>query len=295
MLFCTGFLLLASTSPELEIGEMLYNAGTLLPEHRVKASIEPIDFYNRIQDDEYARHYGFRAGLVSGVTIFAYMSRPLAESLGKDWLERGSADVRFVSPVYSGEEIRINGSVASVTKEGIRIECQAANNQGTGCGIGIAQLAPSVPAVEPVLEDYPAGKARLHRPISLESLEPGQNLVPVSSDFTWSLHWQYCRKSIRDLLPLYEKTMHPGWLLSRASQVLATNFAVQAWIDVSCRIQHFHLQDEECAIQTRGRVQNRFEREGNHFIELDLGVFAETRCLAVIHYTAIFRIAPKAA
>ncbi len=275
---------------------MLYGAGSLLPEHRVRASIEPADFYNRIQDDEYARRYGFRSGVVPGVFVFAYMSRPLAESFGRDWLERGSAEVRFVRPVYEGEEIRVSGSVTSVGKDGsIGVDYQAANGQGAICGIGTAQLPSSLPATEPAIADYPAGKSKLHRPISLESLQGGEILTPVSSEFTWNVPWQYCRKAIRDLHPLYEKILHPGWLASRASQILSANYALQAWIDVSCQVQHFHLLEKECAIQTRGRIQDKYERKGDHFVELDLAVFAPTCCLAAIRYTAIFRIAPNAA
>jgi len=275
---------------------MPYQAGSLLPEHRVRASIEADDLNNKIQDDEYARRYGFRAGLVPGMSVFAYMSRPLAQYFGRDWLERGSADVRILRPVYDGEEIRVSGSISSVADDGtLRIECQAANNQGVPCGAGVTEFPPAPPCPEPSPDDYPAGRAKLDRPISVESLHAGENLVPVSSEFNWNIHWQYCRKSIRDLHPLYEKVLHPGWLVSRASQILAANYAVQAWIDVSCRVQHFHLQEEECAIQTRGRVHDKFERKGDHFIELDLAVFCPSRCLATIRYTAIFRIAPNAA
>jgi len=268
----------------------------MLPEHRVRASLEPANSGNRIQDDDYARRHGFRGGLVPGVSVFAYMSRPLAEHFGRDWLERGSTEVRFVRPVYEGEEIRVSGIIRSIEEDGtLLLDYQAANSQGVICGIGAAQLPPAAPSPEPSPEDYPAGRARLYRPISLESLQVGENLVPVSSSFTWNVHWQYCRKSIRDLHPLYEKILHPGWLVSRGSQILAANYAIQAWIDVSCRIQHFHLQEEECIIQTRGRVLDKFERKGDHFIELDLAVFAAPRCLATIRYTAIFRIAPNAA
>ncbi len=275
---------------------MLYSVGSPLPEHRVRASIDTADSNNRIQDDEYARRHGFRAGLVSGTFIFAYMSRPLVELLGKDWLERGSAEVRFVRPVYEGEEIRVSGSVASIAKDGtLFLDCQAANNQGAICGIGVARLPSVMPVSEPSLNDYPAGRTKLHRPISLESLQVGEILTPITSEFTWNVHWQYCRKSIRDHHPMCEKILHPGWLVSRASQILAANYAIQAWIDVSCQVQHFHLQEEECAIETRGRVQGKFERNGDHFVALDLAVFAPARCLATIHYTAIFRIAPNAA
>ena len=100
---------------------MHYSVGASLPEHRIKASIDAADSSNRIQDDEYARRYGFRAGLVPGVSIFAYMSRPLVELMGRDWLERGSAEVHFLRPIYEGEEIHVSGTISSVADDGTAI------------------------------------------------------------------------------------------------------------------------------------------------------------------------------
>jgi hypothetical protein len=275
---------------------MLYSVGSSLPEHRIKAAIDIADPGNRIQDDEYARRYGFRAGLVPGIFVFAYMSRPLVDLLGKDWLERGSAEVHFLRPIYEGEEIRIGGSISSVAPDGtLSLDYRASNNQGVTCGVGVAKLPPAESASEPSIDDYPSGRAKLHRIISLESLPVGEYLTPLTSDFTWNVHWQYCRKTIRDHHPLYERIMHPGWLVSRAGQILAMNYAVPAWIDVSSTVQNFHALEEECPIETRGRVYDKFERDGDHFIVLDLAVFTPTCCLATIRYTAIFRIAPNAA
>jgi hypothetical protein len=178
---------------------MPYSVGASLPEHRIKASIDAVDSSNRIQDDEYARRYGFRAGLVPGVSIFAYMSRPLIELMGRDWLERGSAEVHFLRPIYEGEEIRVSGSISSISGDGaLSLDYRASNNQGATCGIGVAKLPPKKPEPEPSFEDYPPGRAKLHRPISLESLQVGEALAPLSSEFTWNIHWQYCRKTIRD-------------------------------------------------------------------------------------------------
>jgi hypothetical protein len=258
--------------------------------------MDAVDSSNRIQDDEFARRYGFRAGLVPGISIFAYMSRPLIELMGRDWLERGSAEVHFLRPICEGEEIHVGGTISSIADDGaLSLDYKASNNQGVTCGIGIAKLPPQKLAPEPSLEDYPAGRAKLHRPLSLESLQVGESLVPVASEFTWSIHWQYCRKTIRDHHPLYERMMHPGWLVNRASQIFAANYAVPAWIDVSSYVQNINLLEEECAIETRGRVYDKFERDGDHFIVLDLAVFAPPRCLATLRYTAIFRIAPNAA
>jgi hypothetical protein len=275
---------------------MLYSVGSPLPEYRVKATIDAADADNRIQDDEFARRCGFRSGLVPGASIYAYMSRTLVEALGKDWLERGSAEVRFVRPVYEGEEFRINGFVSAVDKDGtVLMDYQATNPQGAICGIGTAKLAPQISIGEPVLDDYAAGHAKSPRLISLESIKTGESLTPLSAAFNWNIHWQYCQKSIRDHHPLYQKALHPGWIMNRATRILAANYAIQAWIDVSSQVQNFHFQEEECIIETRGRVQGKFERDGDHFIELDLAVFAQTRCLQTIRYTAIFRIARNAA
>ncbi len=275
---------------------MPYSAGASLPEHRIRASVDIMESTNRMQDDDYARRFGFRAGLVPGVSIFAYMSRPLIEMLGRDWLDRGSADVHFLRPIYEGEEIRVSGSVSTVAEDGaVSLDYKASNSQGATCGIGVAKLPSQVASQEPSLDDYPAGRARLHRAISLETLRVGDPLTPVVSEFTWNVHWQYCRKTIRDHHPLYERTMHPGWLANRAGQILAANYAIPAWIDVSGYVQNFHVLEEECPIETRGRVHDKFERDGDHFIVLDLAVFAPSHCLATIRYTAIFRIAPNAA
>jgi hypothetical protein len=275
---------------------MSYSAGSSLPEHRIKASIDADDSSNRIQDDEYARHYGFRAGLVPGMSVFAYMSRPLVELLGREWLERGSAEVHFLRPIYEGEEIRVGGSISAVSADSaISLDYKAFNHQGAACGIGIAKLPAVPPVPEPQPDSYPTGRSRFRRPISLETLQVGEVLSPLSSEFTWNVHWQYCRKTIRDHLPLYERIMHPGWLASRGSQIMASNYAVAAWIDVSTYVQNFHLLEEECTVETRGRVYDKFERDGDHFIILDLAAFSPKHCLATMRYTAIFRIAPNAA
>ncbi len=270
-------------------------AGSPLPEYRARASIHPASG-NRIQEDEYARRYGFRGGLTPGILLFAYMSRPLIEVMGKAWLQRGAADMRFVGPVYEGEEIRVVGSISAMAEDGqVSAECRAFNNQGAICGIGTAQLPTQPPEPAPALADYPAGRSRLYRPLALETLKPGEILTPISSEFTWNVHWQYCQKFVRDHHALYEKALHPGWILSQASHILAANYAIPAWIDVSSRVQNYHCLEREGPVTTRGRVEAKYERNGDHFIVLNLAVFAQEVCLQTIRYTAIFRIAPNAA
>jgi hypothetical protein len=275
---------------------MLFAMGTHIPEYRIRANVDPSDASNLIRHDEHARKYGFSSGLVSGIFVYSYMSRSLIEFLGKEWLERGSADVRFIHPTYDGDELRVTGCVTSVTKEGtLCIDYQSINNHGIVCAAGIAKLPVYSLSPEPLLHDYPAGRRKIHRLISLETLKVGEELTPITSPFTWNIHWEYCQKAIRDHHPLYRQVMHPGWLLSQANFILAANYDLPPWIHVSSIVQNYHALSSECTVETRGRVENRYEEKGGHYIVLDLAVFSQDHCLGTIRHTAIFRIAPEAA
>jgi hypothetical protein len=275
---------------------MLYAIGSPLPEYKIKAAKTGGETANLICDDTHARRHGYRAGLVPGVTLYAYMSRSLVEFMGIDWLKKGAVDLTFGQPAYDGEELRICGHVASVSKEGtVCIECRAENSQGMICGTGVARLPSAPPEPEPAPTDYPAGQHKLKRPITLESLKPGDLLTPVTSGFDRKTHWEYCEKTVRDHHPIYQQLAHPGWLLSQADKLFTANYDLPPWIHVSSSVQNFHAQEQECVVETRGRIVEKFESRGNHFVSLDVAIFAGLRCLATVRHTAIFRIAPRVA
>jgi len=280
----------------LEKLHMLYAMGTHIPEYRTRASVDPSDSTNLLYHDEYALKYGFSAGLVSGVSIYSYMSRSLIEFLGKDWLERGSAEVRFMHPAYDGDEIKVTGCLTSVTNEGtLCIDYQGTNNHGIACAVGTAKLEVCLQVPEPHSNDYAAGRRKMHRPIALETLKVGEELAPIKSPFTWNIHWEYCQKILRDHHLLYQQLMHPGWLLLQANLILAANYNLPPWIHVSSAVQNYHALSDEGEVETRGYVENRYEEKGAHYVVLNLAVFCQDRCLSSIRHTAIFRIAPEAA
>src|SRR5215470_9563589 len=94
----------------MEHGVDLVPGGTL-PVHRVRARNLSRDSENRIHDDEVARRYGFAGGLVTGTTVYAYLSHPLARVWGQAWLEGGTARIRFRCPIYEGDLLRIEARV----------------------------------------------------------------------------------------------------------------------------------------------------------------------------------------
>jgi len=275
---------------------MNFGIGSPLPPYRVRAAPSEIEPPNLIYQDEQARHYGYRGGLVPTASIYAYMSHSLVELLGRDWLDRGSAEVRFEHPLFDGEELRVSGQVSSVEEDGsLGIDYRAENGSGVACGLGAAWLPAHETRPEPSMEQYPRGKLEERQRVSLQSLDVGHILCPFQAEFTWKQQWEYCQKNIRDHLPQYQSAIHPGWLLTLANWILVANYDLPAWVPISSRVQHFHLQETECLVDVRGLVSEKYEYKGHHVMVLDLAVFADSRCLQIIRNTVIFRVAPKAA
>ena len=98
-----------------------------------------VDSENKIHDDAVAASYGFRGALVPGITVYAYMTVPLVERFGLDWLERGSMQVKFHQPFYDGEEVIVNASVDAET-DPVRVALTAGRRDGTACATALATI-----------------------------------------------------------------------------------------------------------------------------------------------------------
>src|SRR4029079_4590397 len=103
---------------------------------------------NKIHDDTVARKYGFAGGLVPGVDVMAYMLHMPVAKWGRDFLERGLIEARFIKPVYDGEIAEVS---AVEEAGGLTIEVQS---KGDLCATGSASLPASVPRYS--LADYTA-------------------------------------------------------------------------------------------------------------------------------------------
>src|SRR5204863_6453272 len=87
--------------------------GTLIT-WRVRAHNTATASANKIHDDEVARSFGFSGGLVPGVDVYAYMTHPPVERWGRDFLERGVMEARFLQPVYDGDDLEVTFADDSV-------------------------------------------------------------------------------------------------------------------------------------------------------------------------------------
>ncbi|HLG00677.1 MAG TPA: MaoC family dehydratase [Acidimicrobiia bacterium] len=251
-------------------------------------NLEP-DSENRIHRDDVARDFGFRGGLVPGITTYAYMSRVPAERWGEQWLDSGSMSAKFIAPVYDGDDL-----VISARTESSGLVLEVANQDGVVCAVGTATLD-SRRGDAPDPQDYlVAPLPDVRPPATREVIEALGVLGTVRRGFHLERAPDFL-EAIGDDLDLYAWAAHPGWLIYDANQALAQNVALGPWIHGASDVRHWSTLRDTESVCTRGRVARVFDRKGHGFVELDLlmtaGDAPDARVVWQVRHTAIYRIA----
>jgi acyl dehydratase len=232
---------------------------------------------NKIHDDEVARRFGFRGGLVPGVDVYAYLCHLPAEHWGRPWLERGTMSARFASPVYDGDEVDVR---ATAEGDGLDLLLE---DRATGRA--------TLPAGAPPLPDpggWPSGPPPSDPPpVSREALL-GAPFGSLSATFRADKASAYL-DDIREDLALFrvEAVAHPGWLLRFANWVLAANVRLGPWIHVASEVQFFGTVQSGDVVETRALVTDEHERKGHRFVVLDVLQVVGERPVTRTTHTAI--------
>jgi len=259
-----------------------------LPSHRLVAHNAATASENKIHDDAVARRYGFSGGLVPGITVFGYLTHPVVETWGREWLERGTMSSRFRRPVYDGEAVEVVGTVDG----GTQAEVEARNPAGEVCALATATL-PATAAPLPALDDFPTAPlpAQRHDP-SPEALRVIDQLGTVEAGFHAG-RVDETLALVGDDLPIYRElaVAHPTWILFFANAVLASNVVLGPWIHTASDVTNLGLLGDGERLSARGRVARLYEKGGHQLVDLDILMVADgTRPVMALRHTAIYRL-----
>lgn len=269
-----------------------------LPLYRVRARNTSVTSENKIHDDETAARYGFRGGLVPGVTVYAYMTVPLVAHFSDAWLERGSIQVKFHQPFYEGEEVIVRAEVDNGS-DPVKVAVRAEREGGSVCATGLATIDDRSEWIgETRIENYPVCPlpSLEARPAALrEYIVKGAPLGTLNEKL--DLADSTMLHQIDERLPVYfgeQAVAHPAMLLGLANQVLMRNFELGPWIHTASDLINRSAARGGEEISVRGRIADRFERKGHEFVALDLLLVAnETRVVQQVRHTAIYRIGDR--
>ena len=259
-------------------------AADYLGPYRVAAFNTAHDSENKIHDDETARRFGFGGGLVPGVDVYGYMSHLPVLRWGRAWLERGTAECRFMKPVYDGD----TASVTAVEHDGaldITVE-----SRGGVCASGRASLPPAEQT--PPLSAFRKVPQRTARPPADEAslvVDDWLGLDPYP--VTPEMAERYLADS-HESAPIYrdQGLVHPRDILRSCNFVISRNVVLGPWIHTGSRIRHFAAVAVGSTLTVRAQISGNYEHKGHRFVEVDALVLAnDTIPAARIAHTAIYR------
>lgn len=246
---------------------------------------------NKIHDDAVARRFGFRGGLVPGVDVYGYMTHLPVLRWGRLWLERGTAECRFLRPVYDGDIATVG---AEETAQGLALRVES---HGEVCATGEAGLPPEAAAIPADFAAFGVGAPRppappqTRPPADERSLAPGTWLAMNPIAMTPE-HAAQALCDLRESLPLYaaEGLVHPAVVLRAGNWVLKDNVALGPWMHVGSHVQHFAALRIGDELAARGLVTANYERKGHLFVDCDVFVYANGKTpIARIAHTSIYR------
>ena len=232
---------------------------------RTRAHNTASESENKIHDDRIAAAYGFRGGLVPGVTVYGYMVPAVLDVLGLDWLERGSINFRLHAPCYEGDLVlsRCDGSQVLAEQEDGSLYASGTVSIGDSFG----REAHAFPACAlPDANERPVA--------SRATIIPG---TPLGS--------------LKTTVDVAEATAIPERLLRMANEILVRNFRMSPWIHAGSAVQHLGKASCGQEVMVTGRVEECFEKKGRTFavaaIHIAEADSPSRRALAWIRHTFI--------
>ena len=251
---------------------------------------------NRIHADDVAREYGFRGGLVPGVTVYAYLVHPAVVAWGEAWLARGRAHLELKKPLYDGSAFRVEVREAT----GAEYAATLFDADGTACAFAKVALpagpAPSAPALR---GDRPVPPADARPAATLASMERLQREGMGALRVQWRGDGELDRYT-RELsdMPLLVRPdgagrANPAFVLGLANWVLARNVELGPWIHTDSDVQHHAPVALGDWLTVEAAVTNLFERRGNRFVEMTVCAHGERGPVLVAQHRAIYELSAR--
>jgi hypothetical protein len=272
---------------------MALEVGSQLPPYEITAKNYGAAHANKIHSDEGAAEHGFARALVPGVALYAYLTRPVADVLGTDWLARGAMSAKFIHPIYDGERACAEAKIVTVTPPSV--ELKLLNSEGKLSAVATATMPETLPVLDP--RNYPSRALPLEDarwPATIAAVNVGD--VLGSLEFKLDLAGELNRflEDMVDDSPLYrgaDAVCHPAFWIAQANEILMRNIALGMWIHTASETQHLALANGGERLSLRGRIVDAFERRGHELVTADLAVFGEAeRPIAHVKHTAIIRL-----
>lgn len=250
---------------------------------------------NQIHSDEMARAYGFKGGLVPGVTVSAYLMHPALAAWGRDWLERGAAHVEVRRPLYDGYEFDVVLSDVTDTS----YQAEVVDQTGTVCAVGHVQLPDRAPRPpkrrnDPML-DRDAAAPAVSRAVLERMSEKGMHALPARWKADHNMATYLADPTAMPPIHRFDDGQglaNGAFLLGLTNWVLAGNTYMNPWVHLQTDSQFYAAVEPDTRLVVECAVADLFERKGHEFVDVDVTAFVEETSAPIMSATlrSIYRL-----
>lgn len=234
------------------------------------------DSENQIHSDQMAQAYGFRGGLVPGVTISAYLIHPAVVAWGEDWLSRGHANIVVAKPLY--DDLHFEVQVSEATDNSYH--SILVDEQGTHCANAFVNI-PESPQGKPVRRhDQFAEPGALPLNASRSIMEELQSTSMNAFRYQWSEHHHmstYLKNvdQMPDLLTGKASFANSAYMLGLTNWALSGNVYMNPWLHLQTDSQHFSPVPLGSNLIVECAITDLFEKKGHEFVDAQFDVYLE--------------------
>ncbi|MDH5671434.1 MAG: hypothetical protein OEZ06_04745 [Myxococcales bacterium] len=249
---------------------------------------------NAIHSDEVAKQHGFRGGLVPGVTVSAYLADPGVRAWGRDFLQRGRAQVVVEKPLYDGDDFEVK-----VLEAGSDFyEAELHGSDAVLCARGRFELPVQTPEAPTRRGDRRAVRREERPAVSREVFDQlraeGMGWVKArwEDDHAMRLYFRHEAAMPEVLRPSGGGLANLGFVLGMTNWVLAANVKLGPWLHLQTESQCYAAIESGQELIVEAAVVDLFERKGHAFVDLDVAAFVqpEDRAVMSARLRAIYRL-----
>lgn len=243
------------------------------------------DSSNRIHSDEVAKAFGFKGGLVPGVTVSAYLAHPAVEAWGLDWLSRGRAHVVVGKPLYDTYQFEVDLSDVTETS----YHAVLTDQEGVQCANGFVDICANLPDPPVMRGDKLLKKGQAIPNATREEMEKlkdrGMLALPARWDNSNNMAtYLKNRNSMPELLRFGGGAYaNPSFMLGLTNWVLAGNAYMNPWIHLQTDSQFFAPVPDSSELICECAIADLFDKKGHEFVDLDVDVYFKQTRQAVMH------------
>lgn len=219
---------------------------------------------NPIHTDAGARAEGFPRALVAGVTTYAYMTHPVVEAWGLDWLTRGGGEVRFRRPVFDNDALTCDPVVDG---EAVVINALTGEPEQPRATFRAVRDSGPVPALR-------EGEAIAVRHVALTGEFGSEYGARAGDPFDF-----YSRRGL----------VHPAVWPALGNDIFHNELARGSWVHTRSIIRHHAAVPVGDTAELRSVVVRRFESHGVRAV-VDVHVVVKGEVVASLEHEAIVEL-----